>query len=109
MLSALTAEACAHALIGSARRNDDDLDALLAGDLEELDPAGWRKWRCLAATALLSVGFGRAQVHRAMQLTDTACAGGPEGIPSAAGQKRARRAVRRLRRHDIYARFEAAS
>jgi hypothetical protein len=109
MLTPLTAEACAHALIGAARPNDDDLPALLAGDLEELDPIGWRKWRCLAATALLSVGFDRGQVHRALLLTDTSCAGGVEGIPSEDGKQRARRAVQQLRAHDIWPRFEAVS
>lgn len=109
MLTPLTAEACAHALIGTARPNDDDLPALLAGDLEELDPSGWRKWRCLAATALLSVGFDRAQVHRELHLTDTACAGGVEGIPSEDGKTRARRAVQRLRAEGLWPRFEAVS
>lgn len=107
MMSVITAEACAHALIGSARPKDDDLPALLAGELQALDPMGWFRWRCLAATALVEAGYEEGSVRRTLELDTVRVASAIHKIPNAQSADRAEAAYTRLLDLGLFARCEA--
>ncbi|MGB3625211.1 MAG: hypothetical protein WA989_05275 [Henriciella sp.] len=106
MMSAVTAEACAQALIASAREGAADLSVLRDLDPEALPEDVWFKWRCLAATALIHVGYDPDQVHRVMEIESVRVPSEAWKIPNLTSASRASAAVLKLSERALYPRCE---
>ncbi|MEM8615455.1 MAG: hypothetical protein AAGF20_00820 [Pseudomonadota bacterium] len=92
-----SADVFAIALIASERPKDDDITALMGGDLPALAPRVWEIWRLLAGTALLAAGWHSDVVHRVLELNDCRCASCISDIPNKANRERAAHALYALR------------
>jgi hypothetical protein len=90
-----SADAIAHALIGSA---DDEVDVeiLLSGKYPKTYAKDWRRWRLMAACALNVCGYDEAATCKSLDITCELPPSHPQDVPNSDLRSRAHNAVAHL-------------